>query len=133
MPGHWRLLVVAEAWCTDSANTIPYLARLVEQAPNVELRVVRSTTGRAVMEAHRTADGRPATPTIVVLDAGFHEAGSFVERPSPLAAWSARMASRISSAELHERLASRDHRDWGETTMAEVVGLIEAAAKRAPK
>lgn len=131
--GQWHLLVVAEAWCLDSANTVPYLARLAEQAPNVDLRIVDSTVGRAVMDAHRTADGRPATPTIVVLDARFREAGAFVERPAPLAAWFARTAPGISSAELHARLSSWYNWDRGDTTMAEVVGLIESAAGRASR
>ncbi len=32
LPGSWRLLVVAEDWCGDSANTIPYVAKLVNVA-----------------------------------------------------------------------------------------------------
>ena len=37
-----RLLVVAEDWCTDSANTIPYVARLAALA-GVELRILDRT------------------------------------------------------------------------------------------
>src|SRR5688500_621170 len=33
LPGRRRLLVVAEDWCGDSVNTIPYLARLIDGAP----------------------------------------------------------------------------------------------------
>ena len=68
LPARRQLLVVAEDCCSDSTATVPYLARLVDAAPDrLELRVINSRTGRGVMEAHRTPDGRAATPTVVVL------------------------------------------------------------------
>ncbi len=46
VPGRWHVLVVAEDWCGDSVNTVPYLARLVERLDRVDLRVVDSDMGR---------------------------------------------------------------------------------------
>ena len=84
----WRLLVVLEDACGDSANTIPYLASLVDSLDGgVEMRLVNSTEGRWVMERYRTRDGRAATPTIVLLDPQGEMAGCWVERPGTLAAW----------------------------------------------
>lgn len=133
LPGRWRLLVVAEDWCGDSANTVPYIARLIEDQDNVDLRVVDSTRGRAVMDAHLTADGRAATPTILVLDKGFTEAGCLVEQPAPLAAWSARMRPSVSRDELHERQRAWYTWERGEQTMTEIVELLEAAAVGKPR
>ena len=68
LPARRHLLVVAEDWCSDSLNTVPYIARLVDGGPErLDMRVVNRETGKAVMEAHRTPDGRTATPTIAVL------------------------------------------------------------------
>src|SRR3954468_17220904 len=40
LPNKRRILVVAEDWCPDSANTVPYVARLVDGAPErLEMRV----------------------------------------------------------------------------------------------
>src|SRR6476659_2279195 len=73
LPEKRRLLIVMEDWCSDSANTVPYIARLVDGAPErLEMRVVNREAGKAVMEAHRTPDGRTATPTIVVLAEDWH-------------------------------------------------------------
>ena len=46
--------MVAVDSCSDSVNTIPYLARLVEMVDGFDMRVVNSRVGRKVMEDHPT-------------------------------------------------------------------------------
>ena len=126
--GHWRLLVVAEDWCSDSVNTIPYLARLVEQVEGLEMSVVRSRQGRAVMEAHRTPDGRASTPTVLLLDEDWNEAGCFIERPETLQDWVMEHRPEYSSEELHEHMFDWYDDDAGASTIEQVVDMLEAAA-----
>src|SRR5262245_61541914 len=64
-----RLLVVAEDWGPDSAYSVPYVARLAALA-QIPIRIVDRVTGESLMRAHRTADGRMATPTVVLLRQG---------------------------------------------------------------
>ncbi|MDX1578984.1 MAG: thioredoxin family protein, partial [Gemmatimonadota bacterium] len=85
--GDWKLLAIAEDWCSDSVNTIPYLALLAERVDGLELRIIDADAGRALMEAHPTPDGRAATPTVLILDEGYRRVGCWVERPEPLQAW----------------------------------------------
>jgi Thioredoxin len=85
LKGPFRLLVVAEDWCHDSVSTVPYLAKLADASPDtIALRIVHKDEGEAVMAAHRTPDGRSATPTIVVLDANGVVKGAISERPAAL-------------------------------------------------
>ncbi len=80
-----RLLVVADDTCHDSINTVPYLAKLADAAPDMlSMRIVSSDVGQAIKEAHPTPDGRAATPTVVVLDEHGDVKGVFVERPAAL-------------------------------------------------
>lgn len=130
--GPWRLLVVAEDWCGDSVNTIPYLAKLVDGVDGLEMRVIDSRVGRPLMEAHRTPDGRPATPTLLLLDGDWNLAGCMVERPGPLVSWYQENRAEKSSEELHEYLYAWYDRDQGATTVSEVVGLVAAARAGAP-
>lgn len=123
-----RLLVVAEDWCGDSANTLPYLARLVELAPDVlDMRIVDSSAGRPVMEAHKTPDGRAATPTMVVLD----EAGTFlaawVERPSVLQKWYLEKENELSRSDLLDQKYKWYKEDRGKSTIREIVELLVTA------
>ena len=131
-PG-WRILAIAEDWCGDSANTIPYLARLVEQVDGLDMRVVNSTVGRTVMEDHRTPDGRAATPTVILLDADWNKAGCFVERPAPLMAWYLDNRAAKSSDELHDYIFSWYATDAGAATVDDIVALLEAAAAGHPR
>lgn len=121
--GEWRLLVVAEDWCGDSANTIPYVARLIDSLPSVALRIVNSTDGRWVMERYRTPDGRAATPTVVLLNPAGELVGCFIERPAGL---------RKAIAEGGRAMAILTEwrkKDAGHSTVLEIVELLEAAGQ----
>ena len=123
--GRRRILVVGEASCSDSVSTIPYLAKLVETAPDrLEMRIVDSTLGRAVMEAHRAPDGRAATPTVVVLDGNGAFIGAWVERPAELQKWYDAQKPVIATRELTAQKMKWYEADAGRSTLAEVVALL---------
>jgi len=126
--GRWRFLVVAEDWCGDSANTIPYLARLVELVPSLELRIINSTVGAGVMAAHQTEDGRGATPTVVVLDEAGLERGCWVERPYALRKVVADLKAGITSGNQVQVITAWRAEDKGHSTVRDLVDLLELVA-----
>jgi hypothetical protein len=132
IPGRWRLLIVAVDGCSDSVNTVPYLARLVALVPSIELRIVQPGAGKAVQEAHRTPDGRAATPTLVVIDEAGNDVGCWVERPKELqgAAIKARAEDRVE--EWARGKQAWYDADAGASTLREVVAVIAAAAAGTP-
>ncbi len=132
LPGSWRLLVVAEDWCGDSANTIPYVAKLVDVVGNLDMRIINSTVGGAIMESHRTPDGRAATPTVILLTEDFEEAGCFVERPRQLQNWWLSNEDRLSRKDLLDQKYAWYAEDQGQETLEEIVAMIEAAAAGDP-
>jgi len=121
--GEWRLLAVAEDWCGDSANTIPYVARLIDSLPSVTLRIVNSTDGRWVMERYRTPDGRAATPTVVLLNSAGEPVGCFIERPAGL------RKAIADGGRTTTVLTEWRKQDAGRSTVQEIVELLEAAAQ----
>ena len=128
LPGGLRLLVVAEDWCGDSANTIPYLARLAEEAPGLDLRVIDSSVGRSMMEARPTPDGRAATPTVVVLDESGREVGCWVERPAVLQEWFLENEDVLAEDDLYDQKYAWYAEDGGAHTVGDVLTVLEAAA-----
>jgi hypothetical protein len=126
-----RILVVAIDGCSDSASIIPFIAKLAHDA-NIELRIVAPDAGgRAVMEAHRTPDGRAATPTIVLLDSAHQNVGVFTERPSNLHAWyEEREATGIETSKLTAQKLEWYARDAGRSTLSELVALMERAVTK---
>ena len=126
LPARRLILVVAEDWCSDSVQTIPYVARLVDGAPErLAMRIINSTVGRPVMEANLTPDGRAATPTIVVLTEDDVVIGSWVERPSTAQAWFLEQQKSVMQQPLHEQLMKWYRMTPVGTTMAELAALLE--------
>jgi hypothetical protein len=119
-----RILVVAEAACSDSVNTIPFIANLAARA-GIDLRIVGRDAGKAVIERYRTPDGRSATPTVVLLR-GDREVGAWVERPAALQSWYLAMKD-LDTRERVDRKMSWYEWDRGDSTVAELVALLEQA------
>lgn len=128
-PGPWKLLVVAVDGCSDSVNTVPYVARLAEQLMGVELRIIDSKVGSAVMAAHHTPDGRGATPTVILLDANYQERGCWIERPTELRDWILGNKGKLKDNEIFEHKMAWYDEDVGAKTLNDIAAMIEAAGK----
>lgn len=127
--GIWHFLVVAIDSCSDSVSTIPYLARLVEQADNLHMRVVDPDAGAEVMRSHRTPDGRPSTPTVVLLDEDFDEVGCFIERPTWLRDQILENPDDLGRSEILTMKMAWYSDNAGADTVADFVAMLEAAAR----
>ena len=127
--GTWYFLAVAIDACSDSVSTIPYLARLVSMFEGLELRIVDSTVGRSIMEAHRTPDGRAATPTVLLLNDRFDEAGCFIERPPTLQTWILEEGSVLADQAVFEHKMEWYAEDAGQETLETFVEMLEAAER----
>lgn len=125
--GTWHLLVIAIDRCGDSMNSVPYLAKLAEQVPGLDLRIVLPDQGRVVQETHRSLDGRVATPTIVLLDASGRDVGCIVELPREIRDWAHGVRSTVSSDSLHAGIRMFYARDRGQGITTEAVEMLEAA------
>ncbi|MCC6244780.1 MAG: thioredoxin family protein [Gemmatimonadaceae bacterium] len=131
--GTWKLLVVAIDRCGDSMNSVPYLAKLAELVPGLDLRIVLPVNGRVAQESHKSLDGRNATPTIVLLDANGRDVGCIVELPKAIRDWAHGVRSTVSSDSLHAGIAAFYARDKGRGITTEAVELLEAAKAGTPR
>jgi hypothetical protein len=118
-----QVLVVAEDWCPDSAYTVPYVARLAHSA-GIPLRVLDRAAGEPLMLAHRTPDGRTATPTIVLWRNG-RDRGAWVERPAELQQMFLSMSTNPENAQRFSQRHIWYESDGGLTVLKEVLALIE--------
>ena len=128
----WRIVAIAEDRCSDSAASLPYVAKLAAAAPDkLSLRIVDSRAGRAAMEANRTPDGRAATPTLIFIrDDG--EIRAWIERPGALVAWIAEQKERSAGPEgpRHQFDVLAGKTQWyagdaGRSTLADIIALLE--------
>jgi hypothetical protein len=123
-PGAGRkLLVIAEDWCGDASNTVPIIARLVDLAPGLELRVIRRDENPELMDQYLT-NGSRSIPIVIALDDRFQEIGHWGPRPGQLQTWVMANRPTMPKAELYPQVRKWYARDHGETTLREV---LEAA------
>jgi Thioredoxin len=120
-----RLLIVTEDWCSDSVQTVPYIYLAVKNHPGVTIRIVNSTVGRPIMEAHRTPDDRAATPTVVALDEHNQFLGAWVERPAALQALVLEQQKVRMRRQVTEIKMTWYEKDAGRSTVSEVMALFE--------
>lgn len=93
----WRWVVLAEAWCGDTAHHLPVLAHLAEAShQRIDLRVMLRSEHPDLMAEYQT-NGKNSIPKLVCLDAATLTAlGTWGPRPT-------------AAQELSERLHAEDN------------------------
>lgn len=131
--GRWKLLVLAEDWCGDASNTVPVLARLAEQAPNLELRIVKREENPDLMDRFLT-NGTRSIPIVILLDEEFEPAGAWGPRPAELQEFVVgEKASGLRPArEIYADARRWYARDRGQTTLRELLDAVDVAAGGSP-
>jgi hypothetical protein len=128
LPGRWHLLVLVEDWCGDAVNTVPYVARLAELSPNLDLRVLGRDANPDLMDAHLSPTGARAIPVVIVLDETFTERGWWGSRPSALQRWFDETGRGLEKGERYREIRGWYVRDRGRSTLDEVLAIVEDAA-----
>ena len=75
-----RILVITEDWCGDALVGFPALARLVAEAPDVEMRVFLRDANPDVMDQYLKRGLYRTIPVIVFFDEQMNELARYMER-----------------------------------------------------
>ncbi len=118
-----KLLVLAEDWCGDAANTVPVLARLAELVPGMELRILERDANPTVMAEYLT-DGSRSIPIAIGLDPEFRELGHWGPRPAALQQWVLANRKMMPSAQRYAYARKWYAKDKGETTLRELLAAL---------
>jgi hypothetical protein len=130
--GNWRLLVLAESWCSDAVYAVPFLAALADSVAGLEMRVLR-TDGNEHLFAGHERNGRAAHPLVLVLDADGRERAGWVERPAELAAWIDARRGILPDDDLRLYRRGWYAGNGGRAAIAEVLDLVDSVrAGRTP-
>ena len=124
--GRWHLLVLAEDWCGDAVQTLPFVATLADTAHNIDLRVVGREANPDLMSAHLTGQSR-SIPVVILLDANFQERGWWGPRPALLQGWALGEGASLPKADGYRERMRWYARDRGIATLTEIVELMERA------
>jgi hypothetical protein len=127
----FRLLVLAEDWCGDASNTIPYVAKLGDLANCLEMRILRRDEHPEVMDRYLTGTSR-SIPIVIVLDQQFREVGHWGSRPAELQAWVMAARRTTPQQELYPQIRRWYAKDKGVSTLREILALLPERASVAP-
>ena len=123
LKNRWRFLVLAEDWCGDAINTLPYLARLVERVPSLEMRLLSRDENPDLMDAHLTGKSR-SIPVVIILDEQHREVAWWGPRPTPLQDWFMAELKPLPKNERLRKTRAWYIRDRGRTTLQELLDRI---------
>lgn len=125
----WRVLVLSEDWCGDASNTVPVLARFAEDAPQLELRILKRDENLDLMDRYLT-DGSRSIPLAIVLDESRTAVGRWGPRPVELQEMVLRekRAGERPMSEIYKDTRRWYAMDRGGTTIRELVDRIEEAS-----
>jgi hypothetical protein len=125
LSGRWHLLVLLEDWCGDAVNSVPFLARLAHEVPNLELRVLERDQNLDLMARYLSPSGGLAIPVVIALNENLEEVGWWGSRPTVLQRWVDSTEAQLLSKEDRYREIRRWYaRDRGATSVSEVLGLL---------
>jgi hypothetical protein len=125
--GRWHLLVILEDWCGDAVNIVPVLARLVEQVPSIELRILRRDENLSLTDEHLTT-GKRAIPIVIVLDEDLHEVECWGPRPRELKHWHRKEGMSMDKADRYRSMRRWYAQDRGRSTLDEILAVLCAAS-----
>jgi hypothetical protein len=84
LPQPLNVLALAEDWCGDVVANLPILGRLEKEAGgklNVRVLLRDQQPGETVMDEHLNKGQYKSIPTLIFLDGGYNEVGTWIERP----------------------------------------------------
>ncbi len=81
----WNWYLISEGWCGDSAQNLPYIARIAQLHDNITLKILLRDDNPFIMDQYLTNGGK-AVPKLICLDADSdEEQGTWGPRSSGIA------------------------------------------------
>ncbi len=128
LQGKRRLLILSADWCGDASNIVPVIQRLVEAAPNLDLRLLDRDDHLDLMDEHLTGGTARAIPAVIILDQNNTERAWWGPRPAELQTWVKTEGQKYESGARYKELRKWYARDKGRTSLEELVALLELAS-----
>ncbi len=119
-------LVITEGWCGDAAQNLPFLNKMAELNPNIDLRFVLRDENLSLMEGFLTNGGR-SIPKLIALDDSLEVLGTWGPRPEPMQ--KAFLANKVSQEKTGKEFTEYLHlwyaKDKGLTLQNEFLAILD--------
>jgi hypothetical protein len=130
LPESYQWWVITEAWCGDSAQVLPVIARMVaESAGRISLHILFRDKNPAIIDQYLTNGGR-SVPKLVAFNAEGDARFTWGPRPATahqlMMGWKAEPAGR-SWEDIERELHTWYAHDKGQGTIAELIAALAGA------
>ena len=118
-------IVITEPWCGDSAQTVPYIAKISECSPQIKFRILLRDDNPDIMDRYLT-NGSRSIPKLIAFTPGGKELFQWGPRPAGVAEiFQAMTAVEDSRETIHETIHTWYAGDNGRTFEKELVDLLK--------
>jgi hypothetical protein len=127
-----KWILLAEAWCGDVAQNLPYIASISKRVQNIDLKILLRDENPELMNEHLT-NGTRSIPKLICLNESGKCIGSWGPRPASIAAEAKKIKASdatISHEEFVKQVQLAYHRDGGVSVSQEFCSLLEEWDKK---
>ena len=114
-----NVLVLTEDWCGDALTNFPVLARMVEGAPNVEVRVFLRDQNPDLMDQYLNRGLFRSIPVFVFFDGDMQEVARFIERPPKITEF-----MEQKQLELRRKMRAEHAAEWQHAAVQEIRSIL---------
>lgn len=119
-------LVLTEGWCGDAAQSVPIMAKMAAETPNIDLRLILRDENLDIMDEFLTNGGRSIPKLIVLNKATLEVLGSWGPRPveAQQLFWEAKNSPDFNYPDVQKALQLWYAKDKTLSTQRELVELM---------
>jgi Thioredoxin len=116
-----KVMVITEDWCGDALYNVPVLAKLVEGAPNIELRVFLRDKNADLMDQYLNQGMFRSIPVFAFFDENMNEVARLLERPGKI---TEQLEKKM--LEVRRSMRAENLEQWRQDVVGEVRSLLKA-------
>ena len=121
-----KWIIITEAWCGDSSQSLPILAALAEYRPDcIEIRICSRDLYPELLELYKT-NGSMGIPKLIAIDSNGKELFTWGPRPTKAQeVFDALKHDKLEKSKIYEAMHLWYAKDKGQTVEKEIVSLLQ--------
>ena len=121
-----KWIIITEAWCGDSSQSLPILAALAEYRPDcIEIRMCSRDLYPELLELYKT-NGSMGIPKLISIDSNGKELFTWGPRPTKAQeVFDALKYDNLEKSKIYEAMHLWYAKDKGQTVEIEIVSLLQ--------
>ncbi|MGE5354335.1 MAG: thioredoxin family protein [Acidobacteriota bacterium] len=124
LPQEHLWVVITEDWCGDSAQTLPYIAKIAAASPKIELAILLRDENLDIIDQYLT-NGTRSIPKLIGFDRKWNELYTWGPRPRALMELFQRLKSEgMPKEKIYENLQTWYNQDRGRELEREFMEML---------